>query len=115
MLYVHHRIKRPWGYYDVLLSRKTYKVKEIALLPKKSISLQKHKYRSEHWSVVEGKIYVFVDSKYMVVKKNESIFVPKGAMHKVYNRTSKTVRFIEVQIGSKVFESDIRRFDSYDL
>ena len=106
-------VYRPWGYYTILVEEKNYKVKEIGVYPKKSISLQKHTLRSEHWNVVEGRAEIILGNKKTVINKNESVFVPKGKLHKVYNPTDKTVKIIEVQIGSYLGEDDIKRFDRY--
>ncbi len=106
-------VYRPWGYYTILIERNNYKVKEIGIYPKKFISLQRHRYRSEHWNIVEGKAEVTLGEKKFLIKKNESIYVPKGIRHKVYNPTSKMTIVIEVQIGSYLGEDDIKRFDTY--
>jgi len=106
-------VYRPWGYYAILNESSGYKVKEIGVYPKKFVSLQKHKYRSEHWNVVRGKAEVTLGSKKFAVNKNESIFVPKGIKHKIYNPTNKMAVIIEVQIGSYLGEDDIKRYTSY--
>jgi len=107
-------VYRPWGYYTVLHEEKGYKVKEIGVYPKKSLSLQRHKHRSEHWNVVEGEVHVSVAGKENRVKRNESIFVPKGLKHRIYNPTNKITKIIEVQIGGYVGEDDIIRFSKYE-
>jgi len=106
-------IYRPWGYYTILKEANNYKVKEIGIYPKKYISLQTHKFRSEHWTVVEGKLEVVLENKKTVLKKNESIYVPKKKKHRLYNPTNKVAKVIEVQLGSYLGEDDIRRFDLY--
>lgn len=106
-------VYRPWGYYTVLHEEKGYKVKEIGIYPKKSISLQKHKYRSEHWNVVEGEVEVFMHGRKVTVHKNQGLFVPRNTRHQVSNATNKMVKIIEVQIGSYLGEDDIRRFSDY--
>lgn len=106
-------VYRPWGYYSILKESGNYKVKEIGVYPKKYISLQRHKYRSEHWNVVEGKAEIRIGKKKMDVFKNESIFVPKKKLHRVYNPSNETLKIIEVQIGSYLGEDDIERFDKY--
>jgi mannose-1-phosphate guanylyltransferase/mannose-6-phosphate isomerase len=115
--YIHSKdgatVYRPWGYYTVLHENKGYKVKEIGVYPKKSISLQSHKYRSEHWNVVEGKVRVSVAGRSIRAMRNESIYVPKGIKHTVYNPTNKITKIIEVQIGSYLGEDDIIRFSKY--
>ena len=106
-------VYRPWGYYTVLHEGKGYKVKEIGVYPKKTIALQSHKHRSEHWNVVEGEARVLVAGKSTSARRNESIYVPKGVKHTVYNPTNKLTKIIEVQIGSYLGEDDIVRFTKY--
>lgn len=106
-------VYRPWGYYTILKSATNYKVKEIGIYPQKSISLQTHKFRSEHWNVVEGRVRVTLGRKQFNLRRNESIFVPRGQKHRLYNPTGKMVKIIETQIGDYLEEDDIRRFDVY--
>lgn len=106
-------VYRPWGYYTVLHEEKGYKVKEIGIYPKRSLSLQKHARRSEHWNVVEGKVSVSVDGKDRSASKNQSIFVPTGKKHRIYNPTATLSKIIEVQIGPYTGEDDIIRYTQY--
>lgn len=106
-------VYRPWGYYTILKEKSNYKVKEIGIYPKKFISLQKHNYRSEHWNVVAGKATITLGKRIISIKKNESIFVPCGIKHKVFNPSPEVLKIIEVQLGSYLGEDDITRFDSY--
>ena len=106
-------VYRPWGYYTVLKKADNYKVKEIGVYPKKYISLQKHKFRSEHWNVVEGGAEITLGKKKFIVKRNQSIYVRPGCKHRVHNPTNKILKIIEVQIGSYLAEDDIQRFDAY--
>jgi len=106
-------VSRPWGYYTILHEEKDYKVKEIGVYPGKSLSLQRHKYRSEHWNVVEGRLRAQVGGRLIIARRNESVFVPRNQKHKISNPTKTTVKIIEVQIGPRVEEGDIQRFDEY--
>ncbi len=108
-------VYRPWGYYTILHADKGYKVKEIGIYPRRTLSLQKHAFRSEHWNVVEGEVFVHVAGKEKKARKNESIYVPRGVKHRIYNPTAKTAKIIEVQIGDYLGEDDITRFTSYEL
>ena len=47
--------KRPWGSYRNLYKGKNFLIKELIVNKKGCLSLQKHKYRSEHWLIFEGK------------------------------------------------------------
>jgi len=106
-------VYRPWGYYTVLEERKGYKVKEIGVYPGRAMSLQKHKQRSEHWNIVEGKAQVTIGEDVMVRSKNQSVYVHKNTKHKICNPYKETVRMIEVQIGDYLGEDDIVRYEQY--
>ena len=45
---------RPWGWFESLILGNRFQVKRICVKPGAALSLQSHKYRSEHWIVVEG-------------------------------------------------------------
>lgn len=106
---------RLWGNYKVVYQDSNKKVKIIEVEPGKAISLQTHSKRSEHWVVVEGTAVVYLETeKYKreeIVNCNESIFVPIGAKHKLYNRTNQMLQIVEVQIGEYLGEDDIIRYD----
>lgn len=106
-------VYRPWGYYTILKRADNYKVKEIGIYPQKSISLQTHRFRSEHWNIVEGRVKITLGHKQFTLRRNESLFVPRGEKHHLYNPTNKMVKIIETQIGNYLEEDDIRRFDVY--
>ncbi len=101
---------RPWGKYINLYSGKGFLVKELVVNSKSSISLQKHKHRSEHWTVISGKPRITINKKKFFKNINETAFVPKGEIHRIENFFKKTVRIIEVQTGPILKESDIIRY-----
>ena len=47
-------VSKPWGSYEVLHTGDNYAIKKIIVKPGGILSLQSHKFRSEHWVVVEG-------------------------------------------------------------
>ena len=47
------RVKRPWGWYEDLLNSPGYKVKRLLIRSGKKLSLQRHRHRSESWTVVD--------------------------------------------------------------
>ena len=79
--------------------------------PGGSLSLQSHKYRSEHWVVVEGVAEVTVDQKVSILSENQSIYVPVGSIHRLKNPEKKQLSIIEVQTGSYFGEDDIIRHE----
>ena len=101
---------RPWGRYVNLFVGKNFLVKELTVNSKSSISLQKHNYRSEHWMITQGKPKITINKNKFFKKKNESVFIPTGATHRIENYFKKPVKIIEVQTGSILRESDIIRY-----
>lgn len=104
-------VRRPWGNYVVLNVAHGFKVKLVQVLPYKRLSLQRHKFRSEHWVVVEGKAKVVNGKKTFYLEKNQSTYIPKGEIHRLENPTDKLLKIIEVQCGEYTEEDDIERLE----
>ena len=102
---------RPWGKFEVLSRGKNFQVKKIQVLPNCKLSLQSHRYRSEHWVVVEGKARVTLGEKVVIISENESIYINAGVKHRLENSTKEIISIIEVQTGSYLGEDDIIRYD----
>lgn len=105
------KVFRPWGSYEILSVGENFKVKKIVVKPKKRISLQYHKHRSEHWVVVFGVATIEKNSQKFSIKANESVYIKQGDIHRLSNETDENLVMIEVQIGDIVDESDIVRLD----
>lgn len=101
---------RPWGWFEVLVVGDGFKVKRIHVHPGAALSLQSHKYRSEHWIVVEGIARVTIDDDIKLVEGGESVFVPLGAIHRIENTGTLPLVLIEIQIGNYFGEDDIVRY-----
>jgi len=108
---VHRTVRRPWGTYTVLEEGPGYKIKRIVVKPKASLSLQLHRQRSEHWVVISGDAKVVNGEQELLVRPNESTFIPSGNKHRLANPGTTDLVIIEVQAGSYVGEDDIVRFD----
>ncbi len=105
---------RPWGRFEVLHDELYFKSKIIRVEAGQKISYQSHAKRAEHWVIVKGQAVVVLDDKEIILKQGEHIFIPQGAKHRILNRTSSLVEFIEVQVGSYFGEDDIVRYqDDY--
>lgn len=108
----HHReVYRPWGSYDSVDAGANYQVKRISVNPGARLSLQRHKYRAEHWVVVEGTAKVHVAGIDHLLHTNDSIYIPLGAVHCLANETNVPLHLVEVQSGSYLGEDDIERLD----
>lgn len=110
------KTERSWGYYRVLHENgPRVKVKELTVEPGKSLSMQKHKKRAEHWFVSEGEATVYtLDSSTDIellgtYSVHESLHIPKGSWHMLANETNNPLKIVEIQYGENCVEEDIER------
>jgi len=109
------RDERPWGMFQVLTEGDGYKVKRIQVNPGHRISLQMHQSRSEHWVIVKGEASVTIGDNDFSLHANQDALIPARTKHRVANKGSEQLVFIEVQCGAYLGEDDITRFeDDYD-
>jgi len=110
------KIMRPWGWYRVLDEAPGYKVKELVIDPNKSLSMQRHLYRNEHWYILKGKCDIVTDynNSIMTITKslNQTYIIEKTVWHQCKNNYSEYCHILEVQYGEKCIESDIERRDA---
>lgn len=102
---------RPWGFYEVLSDKSDHKVKRISVYAGKRLSLQRHKHRSEHWYVINGRGTVTMDGREILVGPGDCVDIPCGAVHRIKNTGPEIVVFIEVQTGDYFGEDDIERLE----
>jgi mannose-1-phosphate guanylyltransferase/mannose-1-phosphate guanylyltransferase/mannose-6-phosphate isomerase len=105
------RVHRPWGFYESLECGHRFQVKRITVNPGAKLSLQKHLHRAEHWVVVNGTARVTRDGEHLLVRENESIYLPLGAVHRLENPGKLPLNVIEVQSGAYLGEDDIVRLE----
>ena len=106
----HRKVYRPWGHYDSIDKGEHFQVKRIVVKPGGSLSMQMHEHRAEHWIVVTGTARVTRGDDVMVLKANESTYIPIGAKHRLENMGEIDLEVIEVQSGTYLGEDDIVRF-----
>jgi len=109
--HVHLTGYRPWGSYTVLEESEGYKIKRIQVKPQGRLSLQRHKYRNEHWVVISGTATVTINEKTFLLRQNESTYIKAGDVHRLLNDTNEPLVIIEAQVGSYTGEDDIERLD----
>jgi mannose-1-phosphate guanylyltransferase len=102
---------RPWGGYTSVLNGERFQVKRLFVTPGKRLSLQKHHHRSEHWIVVRGTAEVTIGDKTVMLRENESLYIPQGEVHRLANPGKILLELIEVQTGSYLGEDDIIRIE----
>ena len=77
----------------------------------RGLSLQSHKHRFEHWTVVSGTATVTVDDRVLTLNRSQSVDIPLGAKHRLENFGEDQVEIIEVQFGDYLGEDDMIRYD----
>jgi cytidyltransferase-like protein len=103
------RTDKPWGHYVVLHEAPGVKVKELVVEPSKSLSLQRHNYRAEHWHVSAGLAVARVGNGTHMLYKHDTLEIPCGAWHQLANLSKQTLRIVEIQYGERCEEDDIER------
>ncbi|MCM1141401.1 MAG: sugar phosphate nucleotidyltransferase [Muribaculum sp.] len=104
--------ERRWGIYRVIDSVEfpdgyCALTKQLILNPGCAISYQRHTYRDEVWTFIDGEGLLVLDGEQRPVKRGDVINIPKGQLHALKAIT--TLSFIEVQHGSNLIEEDIER------
>jgi mannose-1-phosphate guanylyltransferase/mannose-1-phosphate guanylyltransferase/mannose-6-phosphate isomerase len=107
----HRRVYRPWGAYEGVALGTRFQVKRITVRPGSKLSLQKHYHRAEHWVVVAGTAIVERDGERILLRENESVYLPLGCVHRLENPGMIPLTLIEVQSGSYLGEDDIVRLE----
>jgi mannose-6-phosphate isomerase-like protein (cupin superfamily) len=91
------------------------KVKELTVNPGKSLSMQKHKSRSEYWIVSEGQAVVNratpldFELPPAILDKHDQLHVVKQEWHQLTNPYDHPLKIVEVQYGDQCIEEDIER------
>ncbi len=104
---------RKWGEYKVLsqdsfLSGTCSLEKILIIKPGAQLSYQRHKLRSEVWTIVDGEGEVVIGEDVIPVSPGSVVSIPKGEKHSV--RANTELHIVEVQIGTELVEEDIERF-----
>ncbi len=107
----HSKDYRPWGWFESLVNMPGYQVKRLHVYPGAALSLQSHRYRSEHWVVVSGTASVVRDGEELTLASNQSVYIHVGQKHRLANDTDAPLTVIEVQTGEYLGEDDIVRYE----
>jgi mannose-6-phosphate isomerase-like protein (cupin superfamily) len=111
--FFHKKVFRPWGWYKNVEGDdyNGFKIKRIAVYPGKRLSLQSHNRRSEHWTIVKGTAKVQLNEDSVFLNKDQSIYIPIKALHRIENVGEDLLEFTETQIGDYLGEDDIVRYE----
>lgn len=107
---------RKWGWYKVLDDKPGYKVKELVIEPGKSLSMQYHNFRAEHWFCLKGQCDLHTEyngnkNSIRLSQFSHGFFIGKTVWHQAVNNGTENCHILEVQYGEKCVEEDIVRRD----
>ena len=102
---------RSWGKYTLLTEGKDYRVRKVEMNPGKSLTMQMHYHRSEHWTVISGTGKITIDDRESIFTENQSTYIPMGVKHKLSNPGKIPLVIIEVQSGKYINDDDIVVFE----
>ena len=111
--FVHMRVFRPWGWYQLIDSGPRFKVKQIVVNPGHRLSTQMHFHRAEHWVVVSGTARVTRGEESFFLTEDQSTYIPHNVSHSLENPGRVPLCLIEVQSGGYLGEDDIVRFSDH--
>ena len=111
------KTERKWGYYRVIHEYgNSVKVKELTVDPGKTLSMQRHRERAEHWFVAKGTATVYTIDKqttdfelHGTYKEHDSLHINTMDWHMLANETDKPLQVVEIQYGTNCIEEDIER------
>ncbi|SVA65947.1 uncharacterized protein METZ01_LOCUS118801 [marine metagenome] len=116
------KVVRSWGHYRNLYKGKGFKVKELVINPHSSLSMQRHRYRSETWNLVSGEAELLVNWTTMgnpfdganvwKLAPANPVDIASGYWHKGRNNSDEPAHIIEIWKGEtdKLSEDDIERW-----
>ena len=107
--YLHHINYRPWGHYRTIIKEDSLQVKKLHIKPHTKLSIQSHRYRSEHWVVIDGSAEIQIDGVSSKIAVGDSTFASPNCIHRVINNNDEELVLLEVQVG-KLIEDDISRY-----
>ena len=110
-------VQRSWGSYTVLNEIPGAKVKTLTVMPGQTLSMQRHRYRSEYWMVTEGTCMINMampgdlNNPPKILSKYDEWRVPKNTWHQLTNPFTRPCTIVEIQYGEQCVEEDIERLD----
>lgn len=107
----HRTLLRPWGFQTLLKEEQNYKIKTICIKPSQRSSIQMHKYKTKHWTIIEGEAILNINNKCLTLKTGESVDIFPKEKHSIQNNGKTDLLFIEIQTGQIINDDDIVRFE----
>ena len=102
--------ERPWGNFRQFCHNEKVTVKIITVMPGQKLSVQRHEHRDELWVALEVGLRADINGWRTSMLPEQEVWIPRGAVHTVENRSGGPARFLEVAFGD-FDENDIERLE----
>ena len=103
----HTTVTGPWGSATTILENEGCRIRMLEIMPGERMPRQCHKQSSENWVVLQGIANVQRGDEKLLLKENESAYIPKGVPHQLGNLEKNTLHIIEVQQGQYLGADDV--------
>jgi mannose-6-phosphate isomerase-like protein (cupin superfamily) len=104
---------RPWGKFRVYPHENAGSLKIITVNPGASLSLQYHRRRAEFWIALDEGLEITVDDRTWRLRKNEEIYIPREATHRLRCAGPDPARVMELWLGASSEDDIVRLADDY--
>jgi mannose-6-phosphate isomerase-like protein (cupin superfamily) len=105
---------RPWGKFRRFPHEAASSLKIITVQPGGRLSLQYHDGRDEFWVVLDPGLEITLGDRVWTAVRDEEIFIPRRAAHRVRNVGREPARIMEVWLGPSSESDIVRLSDDYD-
>jgi mannose-1-phosphate guanylyltransferase/mannose-6-phosphate isomerase len=99
----HTRVHQPWGTHESLNVGEHHQVTRVVLKAGETSVLDGRCEHSEHWVVVQGTAVFVIDGQSRIVRANESIRIPSGAVRCLGSQEKAPVEMIRIDVATDAF------------
>jgi mannose-6-phosphate isomerase-like protein (cupin superfamily) len=94
----HARVHQPWGTHEALNVGEHHQVTRVILKAGESSALDGRCEHSEQWVVVQGVAVFVIDGQSTIVRANQSICIPSGAVRRLGNEAGVPAEMIRIEV-----------------
>jgi len=106
----YEKVQKPWGWYQNFYIGDNFKTKMLCIHEGKRISLQRHHWRSEVWTIAAGSGSVFCNDAWHLAHPKQTFTIPECTLHRA-KALKGDLYIMELQHGKELYEEDIERVE----
>lgn len=98
---------RAWGYSQQLVYSKDYRVRQMTVLPGKTVMPHAHAQRTENWTILTGVGRVSLGGQVFDCGAGDNISIPMGVENQIANIGDDSLVYVETAIGNIAPDEEI--------